>query len=81
MTLIVKNADSKVLGVLESLKALKPELEISKEKETKQPNIKLHTAIEECEKILKNPHQYPSYKNAKELLKDCLNEICYQKDL
>lgn len=31
MTLIVKNADSKVLGVLESLKAFNPQLSIQEE--------------------------------------------------
>ncbi len=72
MTIIVRNVDSKILSVIESLKALKPELEISKEKETKKPNKQLRRAMEECEEILKNPKQYPSYKNAKELLEDCL---------
>lgn len=72
MTIVLKNADSKILGVLESLKALKPELEITKEKECKKPSKRLHKAIEECEEILKNPKKYPSYKNAKELLEDCL---------
>jgi len=69
MTLIIENADSKILAVLESLKALKPELEIKKEKE---PKKRLHKAMKECEQILKNPNEYPSYENAKALLEDCL---------
>ena len=37
------------------------------------PNSKeMREALKESEEIAKNPHLYPSFKNAKELLEDCL---------
>ena len=70
MTLIIKNADSKVLGVIESLGALKPDMKIKVH--GKKPNKKTRKAMKECEKIIANPHLYPSFHSAKELMDDCL---------
>lgn len=63
MTLIVENADSKVLAVIESLKAFNPKLHIQKEQEEcpickahdYTPNKKTIKAIKECEKMAKKP--------------------------
>lgn len=67
MTLIIENADSKILKVIESLKALKPELEIRHKKKRKKPSKKLLEALKESEEMEKNPHLYPSYSTMQEL--------------
>lgn len=75
MTIILKNVDSATLRAIESLKALNPKLTIKKESEkqkTKKPSKSLLKAIKEAEKIQTNPHLYSSYKNARELIEDCL---------
>lgn len=75
MTIILKNVDSATLRAIESLQASNPKLAIKKESEkqkTKKPSKSLLRAIKEAEKIQANPHLYPSYKNAKELIEDCL---------
>ena len=68
MTIVLKNVDFETLQVLESLKGLKKDLEIEK-----IPNAETLEAMRECEEILANPHKYKSYRNAKELIEDCLN--------
>lgn len=75
MTIILKNVDSATLRAIESLQALNPKLTIKKESEkqkTKKPSKSLLKAIKEAEKIQTNPHLYSSYKNARELIEDCL---------
>ena len=66
MTLMLKNVDSKLLQVIESLKGLKSDLEIIKE-----PNI--HEAIQECEEIAEEIRlgkrvPYASWNEAKKAL-------------
>lgn len=70
MTIILNNADSKVLGVIESLGALKPNMKIKVR--GKKPSKKLRKAMKECKQIMANPHLYPSFHSAKELIEDCL---------
>ncbi|MGX2983401.1 hypothetical protein [Helicobacter sp. 23-1045] len=82
MTLIVKNANVETLRVIESLKGLNKDLVITTN-DSECPICKAHNytpkmtkemreALKESEDIAKNPHKYPSYKNAKELLANCL---------
>lgn len=68
MTVTLKNVDFETLQVLESLRGLKKDLEIEK-----IPNEETLEAMKECEEILANPHKYKGYRNAKELIEDCLN--------
>ncbi|MDE7317492.1 MAG: hypothetical protein K2N12_07185 [Helicobacter sp.] len=65
MTIILNNADSKVLGVIESLGVLKPDMKIKVR--GKKPSKKLRKAMKECEQIMANPHLYPSYSSMAEL--------------
>ena len=39
---------------------------------TPSDSKEMREALKESEEIAKNPHLYPSFKNAKELLEDCL---------
>ena len=68
MTITLRNVDFETLQVIESLKGLKKDLEIEK-----IPNDETLEAMRECEEILANPSKYKSYRNAKELIEDCLN--------
>lgn len=67
----------KSFGVLEGLKAFNLKLNIQKSKDKaakqgKKPSERLLKAMKESKEILKNPHLYPSYTDAKSLLKGCL---------
>lgn len=82
MTLIVENANAETLQVIESLRGFNKDLVITKN-DNECPICKAHNytpkmtkemreALKESDDIAKNPYKYPSYKNAKELLADCL---------